>query len=375
MKKYTEHHDRLLDMLLCELLGGETPPDLTAAVMTRADRATAGRRGIKAALALAAGLTLALGLWWMFFRYPAPTVSGVAGSACETRVERGAIVATSAEPALVSLGGYARVRVEPQSKLRVNGGKRQETVFLEQGAVQCEVERDKGAFAVETRIGIVRVKGTRFSVRLQKQGGTDMRMGTLGIIMAVAVASGSVEVQYGGQTYTLGTGATQAFGEAAEAAVSATVVSVGDNKLTVRVAGVEKTYTVPAAVEKKWEEKTAVEKSQALARIAVEKTLRPGMQVQVKATGDRLDAVQAAGTVEGEVAGGKEGELLVKVDGVEGTIRFVARWEKGPNGQWRPKPSEVEQMRLKAGTKVRVSYELEEHLRVNKLEVIDAKER
>ena len=84
----------------------------------------------------------------------------------------------------------------------------------------CDVDRERGRFSVRTLVGAVTVTGARFSVRVEEQGGDAMKLdrGTLGLVMTVAVMLGSVDVEWNGETYSLGAGARRAFGDSAGAA-------------------------------------------------------------------------------------------------------------------------------------------------------------
>jgi len=149
------------------------------------------------------------------------------------------------------------------------------------------------------------------------------------------------------------------------------VVASGE-KLTVKPAkGEEVTFWVKYAQKNdKWIREPLVD-------IALTKTLRKGMPVTVNwSIGEQgrkyIDKLIANGTVGGTVIEPRErGILLVKVEGIEGSMRFVSRWIN-PEGKWIPDPKEVEMIaRVPTGAKVTVTYELEEHLRINDLKVVE----
>lgn len=205
-----------------------------------------------------------------------------------------------------------------------------------------------------------------------------MNRGTLGTMLALMVMGASVDIEFAGGTFRLGPGATRAFGEPEGNAASGIVVSSAEGRLTLDTGSGTRTFVVPEAPNKEWPQLTKLEQSRQLARIAVAKALRPGMKVQVRISGENsLDGVSASGTVEGTVASRvSSGVLLLAVEGVEGPMRFVANWEKAPEGDWRPVPGEVERFNaLATGTRIRVTYELEEHLRVKHLTVVSPKEK
>lgn len=152
-------------------------------------RASRWRRwavGAVAAVMLAAG-----GLALLAARYPAPRVSGAYSVVGGGEVGRGSVITAEAPSATLALGGYCRVGLEPGSRLRIEGGKRAEQVFLERGAVTCEADRGVGAFAVRTPVGTASVKGTRFSVRMIEEKGERKMFGKR---MFVRVFAGAVLV-------------------------------------------------------------------------------------------------------------------------------------------------------------------------------------
>jgi len=157
--------------------------------------------------------------------------------------------------------------------------------------------------------------------------------------------------------------------------VSGTVVSTGERSLTLKTGSGAMTLVVPEVPKRDWQKRSELEKSRFMAAIAVKRALKPGMKVRVKTSGEKdLDGVGASGTIEGVVVGPEGGGklLLVNVDGIDGSMAFVANWEKGPNGKWRPVPAEVERFKsLKAGTRVRIAYELEEHFRAKTITVLE----
>jgi len=67
----------------------------------------------------------------------------------------------------------------------------------------------------------------------------------------------------------------------------------------------------------------------------------------------------------------EKGILLVEVQGIDGPMRFVSRWIN-PEGKWIRDPKEVETIAaVPTGAKVSVTYELEEHLRINELKIVE----
>ncbi|MFP4056877.1 MAG: FecR domain-containing protein [Candidatus Brocadiia bacterium] len=169
----SEERDRLIDMLLRQLLGGEEPPDLTARILARA---FPWRRRAVIAIAAAAALALAAGAWLLLAsRYPQPEAKGSYTVADGGPVRRGATLLSGEEGASLSLGGYCRVELQPGSALRIEGQRHAEQVFLEKGGAACQVDRQAGQFAVRTPVGTVEVTGTEFTVRIvESEGGAEM---------------------------------------------------------------------------------------------------------------------------------------------------------------------------------------------------------
>jgi len=191
--------DRLIDLLLRELLGDESPPDLCASVMSRAG----GRawRWVLAGAAAAAVLALAAGLWWLVLAYPTPRGTGPLRVAGGGSVRRGATVLTAERPASLALGGYCRIELHPGSRARITGQRGAEGLFLEEGGVTCEVKPGEGRFAVATPLGTVTVTGTEFTVQLlegdDRMSGKQMLVRVLVGAVLVSGAWGQVALAEG----------------------------------------------------------------------------------------------------------------------------------------------------------------------------------
>ena len=149
-----------------------------------------------------------------------------------------------------------------------------------------------------------------------------------------------------------------------------TVLKTGET-LTVKTdAGEEATFFVH------WKRKGEKWVREEMADIALKKAMRPGIPMTVKwSVGEEgrkyIDKLSATGTITGTVVEPREkGILLVNVDGIDGPMRFVSRWIN-PEGKWIPDPKEVELIAsVPTGAKVSVSYELEEHFRINTLTTV-----
>ena len=173
-----------------------------------------GRWRLTAAAVLAVAVGLAA---WAHFRprsaspppplpYPAPVATGNLAIVGGGELRRGVELATHEhETALVTLGGYCRVELAPQTRLRIEGAERAEAIVLQEGQVACEVDRGVGGFEVQNEVGTVSVKGTRFSVALVGDAAVMTRR------LVVAVFAGAVLVSGPWGEQFLAMGQEQAF--------------------------------------------------------------------------------------------------------------------------------------------------------------------
>ncbi len=181
--------ERLIHILLQEVVSGQTPPDLTERLAQRLFPAR--RRPIRWMMplaAVAAGLLLVAGLWGalQLRSYPSPAASG--DYRIESgRLDRGATLVAGPRSAELVLGGYAHVDIAPASRVRVEGARRDEKIYLEKGQAACKVDRHVGAFAVATDVGTVSVTGTEFTVRVVDTGAEAMQKRMIVKVLAGAV--------------------------------------------------------------------------------------------------------------------------------------------------------------------------------------------
>ena len=173
--------------------------------------------------------------WAASRRYPAPEASGPYTLHGAAAVCRGAVLATDDKPASLTLGGYCTVRLQPYSSLRIAGQDRREAVFLERGTVQCDVTPGRGAFAVQSPLGLVSVVGTSFSVSLLERPGGKAAGNNRqsAVAMRVAVTAGAVSVDYGGHSFRLTAGSQQIFGQQPPAATRLSKPPHGAEKVTI----------------------------------------------------------------------------------------------------------------------------------------------
>jgi hypothetical protein len=166
----SQDQERLVHIFLLEAAGGEAPPDLADRVLRRTfDAASAPARWRIPAMAAAAILVLVVGAWAIFsiWSYPSPVASGDYRLVEGGKLQRGAVIGTGQDASLV-LGGYCRLDIGPDSRLRLQGLKKAEEVYLEKGSATCEVDRNIGTFVVRTDVGTVSVTGTKFTVRVEE---------------------------------------------------------------------------------------------------------------------------------------------------------------------------------------------------------------
>lgn len=179
------------------------------AALEEAERKGQQRRRVRrrfawTAAAVAAAAAVAVVCWAVFSSpYPQPEVAGTVRIREGGPLRRGAIVEAGSEGAALSLGGYCRVAIDPNSVVQISGSQRRERIVLERGRVACDVEPAAGEFAVETEHCTVSVKGTRFAVELlESQGGHAM----LGRHVLVKVFAGAVLVAAAGAQEVVGAG-------------------------------------------------------------------------------------------------------------------------------------------------------------------------
>ena len=189
----------LVHVFLEEELGNESPPDLSRAILSQAfgdvpGGVVSGRAGGRWAwprwsvpAAAAAALLIALTAWMVAGAgYPGLTISGDYKIDSGDTLRRGSTIRTQAGSAVLELGGYCRVDIKPWTTLRVDGDNYSEELFVEVGMTVCSVDSDVGRFAVLSELGAARVRGTKFTVRVEELGGNRQ--------MWVKVTGGSVEV-------------------------------------------------------------------------------------------------------------------------------------------------------------------------------------
>ncbi len=192
----------LIHVFLEEELGNDSPPDLSQAILSQAFGDAPGgvvsgrpvgrwawpRWSVSAAVA--AAILIALTAWLVVpAGYPGLSISGDYKIDSGDTLHRGSTIRTQAGSAVLELGGYCRVDIKPWTTLRIDGSNYSEELFVEVGMAVCSVDSDVGQFGVLSELGSARVRGTKFTVRVEELGGRRQ--------MWVKVAGGSVEVRGG----------------------------------------------------------------------------------------------------------------------------------------------------------------------------------
>ncbi|MBL7219518.1 MAG: FecR domain-containing protein [Phycisphaerae bacterium] len=189
----------LVHVFLEEELGNQSPPDLSQAILSQAFGDAPGGvvsgRSVgrwawprwSAVAAVAAVLVLGLTIWLIVSAgYPGLTISGDYKIDSGDTLRRGSTIRTQAGSAVLELGGYCRVDIKPWTTLSIDGSNYSEELFVEVGMAVCSIDSDVGRFAVLSELGSARVRGTKFTVRVEEMGGRRQ--------MWVKVDAGSVEV-------------------------------------------------------------------------------------------------------------------------------------------------------------------------------------
>jgi len=191
----SSHVDRLIHVLLVEELGRKAPPDLAPRILARV-----GQRRLRrwprwatygaAAAAMVLICTYAACWTLLHWGYPAIEMKNLAAL-------QGGLHGTLEEPAHLVLGGYCTLEVTPGSRIRLEGQPYAEQVYLAQGEVHCLVEREKArsgaTFAVRTDVGLVRVTGTEFLVRvIEPTKGDSMKRMFVKVIAGAVLCSSTL---------------------------------------------------------------------------------------------------------------------------------------------------------------------------------------
>lgn len=144
----------------------------------------------------------------------------VDGVPAETFGDGSSVQVVGERPAVVRLVDGSEAQFEPGTTAIVHGRRAgvREWIELDEGAGTFRVEKAHGQFQVTTELGRVTALGTEFSVGLRPSTNLgDLTMRMRNALLAVAVLSGVVQVEYNGQTFVLGGGESRVFGDEPQA--------------------------------------------------------------------------------------------------------------------------------------------------------------
>ena len=162
---------------------------------------------------------------WLYVSGPAATLNEVldgrvlVAGAEVTRIPDGARVSVpESGPAAIRLTDGSRATFDASSEavLHSRSAAQQQCVELVAGGGTFQVVKGAGRFEVKTALGRVTALGTEFSVKLlaadgRGKEGKEERPLPGRMSMAVAVMSGTVQVEFGGETHVLGAGQNRRF--------------------------------------------------------------------------------------------------------------------------------------------------------------------
>lgn len=393
----SDQHDRLIHVLLEEVLGGESPPDLTARILARAPRGGLRRRRWALVATAAAVLAAAAISWWMangpspsevsegrrtvredsHAEYPTPKVTGDfqvirRGKSLEASapLQRQDKVVVGPDDATLVLGQYCRIELTQSANVVVSGSPREEVIELERGRARCAVQQGKGEFSVVTPRGTLRVIGTEFVVDVKgksaQEGGVAMAGLARSTVVTVMVVAGAVAYHFGDVTGVLDTGQGKVFAGEGGGTVRGIVVSKAEGLLKLRTEDGEVVF------HPRWVKNERTGKWQKDVMFVVGlKALLPGEEVGVEwEPGEEgrkcAKKILLSGTVTGTVVAKKRAVLTLETE--LGKMNFVTRWIQNEGGRWVPKPSEVALIAAqKIGAKLAVTFSFEEHRRIDKI--------
>jgi len=192
------------------------------AVLQRIQAGRTRRRIALFAATAAAALLIVLtpALWLRPAAPPVEVLAGnvVADGAEVTRIAYGVrFIVPGSGQAPLTLGDGSGASLDGGTAAAIHGpsGPLRQAVELFSGGGDFRVLKDTGRFEVRTPVGLVTVLGTEFTVRLRPRKPTDGRgdeaMRAKGMLLAVAVLTGAVQVQVGERAVVLGVGQSQVF--------------------------------------------------------------------------------------------------------------------------------------------------------------------
>ncbi len=237
-------NDRMVHIFLLEAVGEQMPPDVTDRVLRQTGDAP--RLPLRRVLLEAALVLLMVVAWAVIsqFRYPSPTGSGSYHLVDGGKLQRGSVVAADG-PVELSLGGYCRLNLESDSRLRLQGSDKAEGIYLEEGPVTCDVDRHVGTFAVLTDFATVSVTGTKFTVCLVGDEEMTTKILWVKVLVGTVVLSGawgSTPIQAGQSSAATNDGGNPP-------SVFGTITKVGDSSITLQPYKGKSTETVTVSFD------------------------------------------------------------------------------------------------------------------------------
>ncbi len=138
-----------------------------------------------------------------------------------SRIPEGAALEVAGNgPATIRLADGSRAELSPASRAVLCGGvgELRQVVKLDRGKGDFNVEKGAKKFRVDTPVGKVTVLGTEFSVELRPavSKGEGKMKGKMALALVVAVAAGSVRVDFDGKEHVLSVGQQRVFGRERE---------------------------------------------------------------------------------------------------------------------------------------------------------------
>ena len=274
-------------------------------------------------------------------REPSTVLSGsvLLDGAQATSIPQGSAVRVAGNTqAVICLADGSQAHLEPASRVVFHGaakGMRQLVELLEGGGT-FQVEKANGKFQVLTQLGSVTALGTEFSVKIQPPGDRgDPAMKVSVAMLAVAVTTGMVQVEFSGKTYFLGGGQQRVFAEDQGAPAAKAAEQPATKQLLELGSDIQKRLTPHGGSSD--QVSAAVSKDAALPGLVV--TIQPGKAdypgIGLKPAGKAWD-LSAFGHVEAQVVntGSKELVFILRVDN---------------QGDWHDSPWSTEYTSLKPG--------------------------
>ena len=390
-----DRQDRLIDTLLREALGRETPPNLASRIMQRIALQRRRFYWTVSSLSAAAAVMLGIAIWYFAFPKsveivketpPQPPEPGLnwqqsSHNPVEQKPDltpiqpngdadfaRGQTIKTADKPKALAFGGYCKLEAAPNTSIMREGKDKAEQVFMETGRVSCEVDRHIGTFSIRTDAGTVSVTGTKFAVSLSGETNSLKTEHVSRKQLAVEVQEGSVELAGWNTTLHAGEKGGVAFGIVMKKDGEAIEIRSDSNAEPLRL-----TPQVRDGVDKEMREQFEKLALGSRIQVAWVKQEHPrAMKIRVLWTRPEAanDERRSTGNAVGVIT--EKGADFVRIKSENGeSERYTPRWSgDGPKaGLDKEMVRALE--KLKVGDKVRLEWVLEEHRRIVRIEKLD----